>query len=209
MPCNRAEATFLVGIAIFLVGTACLIAVEVQSVFPARREQKFQEINCTVVSGDMKATAKCSNNKQSDQSYPCLRVYVMCGNDLQSDGELQPEKPRLLSKDFHSLHKQCTYEPEQCMQKDQPRPHLLRSFQSGNPIGAPLRCFYNPKDPHEIINQKTSQESYNKHVITSMAWPLGIVVFGIVVVVTAGCFLSAFRSRNGYERIAHENAGLV
>ena len=100
---------------------------------------------------------------------------------------------------------QCTYEPEECMKKTEAKPHLLTSFQSGNPIGTPLQCYYNPKDPDQIVRQKASKESYNKLVLTTMAWPLGIVVLGIVVVVSAGCFATFRRGRNGYERIADEN----
>lgn len=95
------------------------------------------------------------------------------------------------------------------MQRNQPKPHLLRLFQSGNPIGATVHCFYNPDDPRQVIAQKTSVKSYNKLVFTSMAWPLGIVVSGMVVVVTAGCVVSALRSRKGYEKIADFNTRLV
>ncbi|KAK2567563.1 Calcium-activated potassium channel subunit beta-3 [Acropora cervicornis] len=208
MLCNKAEGIFLLGIAIFLVGTVCLIAVEVCNVYPARQEQAFQAINCTIVDGNMEASEKCSNSKNGE-SYPCLRIHVACGKELKSDGKLQHKTPRLLSKDFHSLQLQCTYTPEQCMQRNQPKPHLLRLFQSGNPIGATVHCFYNPEDPRQVIAQKTSVKSYNKLVLKSMAWPLGIVVSGMVVVVTAGCVVSALRSRKGYEKIADFNTRLV
>ena len=87
------------------------------------------------------------------------------------------------------------------MDKTEATPHLLQSFQSGNPIGSPLQCYYNPKDPDQIVRQKASEESCNKLVLTNMAWPLGIVVLGIVVIVTAGCLVSYKRRRNGYERM--------
>ena len=90
------------------------------------------------------------------------------------------------------------------MKKTEAKPHLLQSFQSGNPIGTPLLCYYNPKDPDQIVRQKASKESYNKLVLTHMAWPLGIVVLGILLVLLAGCFVSSWRSRNGYERITDE-----
>mgnify|MGYP000017113487 FL=1 len=108
MLCNKAEGIFLLGIAIFLVGTVCLIAVEVSNVYPARQEQAFQAINCTIVDGNMEASEKCSNSKNGE-SYPCLRIRVACGKALKSDGKLQRKTPRLLSKDFHSLQQQvCT-----------------------------------------------------------------------------------------------------
>jgi len=108
MLCNKAEGIFLLGIAIFLVGTVCLIAVEVCNVYPARQEQAFQAINCTIVDGNMEASEKCSNSKNGE-SYPCLRIHVACGKELKSDGKLQHKTPRLLSKDFHSLQLQvCT-----------------------------------------------------------------------------------------------------
>jgi len=87
------------------------------------------------------------------------------------------------------------------MDKTKTKPHLLQSFQRGNPIGSPLQCYYNPKDPDQIVRQKTSKESYNKLVLNTMAWPLGIIVLGIVVIVTAGCLVSNVRRRGGYERI--------
>lgn len=117
---NKAEGIFLLGIPIFLVGTVCLIAVEVCNVYPARQEQAFQAINCTIVEyGNMEAKEKCSNS-ENGESYPCLRIHVACGKKLKSDGKLQRKTRRLLSKDFHSLQQQCTYIPEQCMQRNQP-----------------------------------------------------------------------------------------
>ena len=110
MRCSKVEVTFLAGIGIFLVGTACLMAVEVHNVYPAREEQKFEEINCTIASGNLDATAKCSHNRRDDTSYPCLRIYVLCGKDSGDNGLLLNEKrkPRLLSKDFYSLDKQVS-----------------------------------------------------------------------------------------------------
>ena len=64
----------MAGIGIFLVGAACLVVVEVHNLWPAREEQKFKEINCTIATGDMDAKQKC--RKHDDKSYPCLRVYV-------------------------------------------------------------------------------------------------------------------------------------
>lgn len=108
MRCSKVEAAVLAGVGVFLVGTACLIAVDMHYVIPAQEEQKFKEINCTIASGNMNAKAKCSNNKNDDHetSYPCLRIYVLCGHQEKSNGLLQNEKPRLLSKDFHGLDKQ-------------------------------------------------------------------------------------------------------
>ena len=91
------------------------------------------------------------------------------------------------------------------MDQNEAKPYLLQSFQSGNPIGARIQCYYNPKDPNEIVRHKSSKEDYNKLVLNSMAWSLGIVVLGIVVIVTAGCVVSCMRSREGYERIADQN----
>ena len=107
---TKAEATFVAGIGIFLVGTASLIAVVVSNVFPARQEQTFKEINCTISSGNMDAKGKCSDNKQDDTKYPCLRVYVLCGNNASSNGLLRSKKPRLLSKDYYSLDKQVDHD---------------------------------------------------------------------------------------------------
>lgn len=105
---NKAEGIFLLGIPIFLVGTVCLIAVEVCNVYPARQEQAFQAINCTIVDGNMEAKEKCSNS-ENGESYPCLRIHVACGKKLKSDGKLQRKTRRLLSKVFHSLQQQvCT-----------------------------------------------------------------------------------------------------
>ena len=110
MRCTKVEATFVAGIGIFLVGAACLIAVEVSNVFPAREEQTFKEINCTIASGNMDAKGKCSDNKQDDTKYPCLRIYVLCGNSASSNVLLRSEKPRLLSKDYYSLEKQVYHD---------------------------------------------------------------------------------------------------
>ena len=106
MRCSKGELTILAGIGIFLVGAACLVVVEVHNLWPAREEQKFKEINCIIATGDMDAKEKC--RKGDDKSYPCLRIYVLCGNESNSDGLLQSKKakPRLLSKDFYNLHQQ-------------------------------------------------------------------------------------------------------
>lgn len=156
----------------------------------------------------MDAKAKCLPNKHNGNTYPCLRVYVLCGGEANSDGLSQSKEPRLLSKDFHNLDQQCTYEPEKCMNQNEAKPHLLQSFQRGNPIGAPILCYYDPKDPNQIVRHKTSKEDYNKLVLTSMAWSLSIVVLGIVIIVTAGCVVSYSRSREGYERIADQNSNV-
>ena len=105
MRCSKGEATIFVGIGIFLVGAACLVVVEVHNILPAHEEQKFKEISCTIATGDMEAKEKCQ--KRDDKSYPCLRIYVLCGNESKNDLlQGKKAKPRLLSKDFYNLHQQ-------------------------------------------------------------------------------------------------------
>ena len=104
MRCTKLELTVLLGVGIFLIGTTCLIVITVQKVFPAREEQDLKAINCTITSGNMIAKAKCQHKTQDDSSYPCLRVYVVCGKDAKKP--LKNAQPRLLLKDFHSLKKQ-------------------------------------------------------------------------------------------------------
>lgn len=110
MKCLKTEAAFLAGIGVFLVGTACLIAVEVHNIYPAREEQKFEEINCTLESCNMDASAKCSKHKHDNKEFSCLRVYVVCGSKAESNDSnmlLQTaHKRRLLTRNYHSLHKQ-------------------------------------------------------------------------------------------------------
>lgn len=110
MKCLKTEAAFLAGIGVFLVGTACLIAVEVHNIYPAREEQKFEEINCTLESCNMDASAKCSKHKHDNKEFSCLRVYVVCGSKAESNDSnmlLQTaHKRRLLARNYHSLHKQ-------------------------------------------------------------------------------------------------------
>ena len=78
MRCAKSELIVLLGVGMFLAGSISLITITMQKIFPAREEQTFKEINCTIVSGDMNATTKCSNKNQ-EGSYPCLRIYVLCG----------------------------------------------------------------------------------------------------------------------------------
>ena len=106
MRCAKSELTVLLGVGIFLAGSISLITITTQKIFPAREEQTFKEINCTIVSGDMNATTKCSNKNQ-EGSYPCLRIYVLCGKDkIKENPSLESTQPRLLKKDFYSLQKQ-------------------------------------------------------------------------------------------------------
>lgn len=106
MRCAKLELTVLLGVGIFLAGSISLITITMQKIFPAREEQTFKEINCTIVSGDMNATTKCSNKNQ-EGSYPCLRIYVLCGKDkIKENPSLESTQPRLLRKDFYSLQKQ-------------------------------------------------------------------------------------------------------
>lgn len=111
MKCSKTEAAFLAGIGVFLVGMACLIAVEVHSIYPAREEQKFEEINCTIESCNMDASAKCSKNKRDNKEFSCLRVYVVCESKAESNDsnillQTARQKHRLLARNYHSLHKQ-------------------------------------------------------------------------------------------------------
>lgn len=86
------------------------------------------------------------------------------------------------------------------MDKPRAKPHLLQLFQNGNHIGTSVECYYNPKDPDQVILEKASQESYNKMVLDKVVWPLALVILGVVVIATAGCYFSS-RSRYTYERI--------
>lgn len=205
MKCLKTEAAFLAGIGVFLVGTACLIAVEVHNIYPAREEQKFEEINCTLESCNMDASAKCSKHKHDNKEFSCLRVYVVCGSKAESNDSnmlLQTaHKRRLLTRNYHSLHKQCTYEPEECREKQEAEHKLLKSAECGNPTRESLTCYYNPKDPDEILHQKASTESYNRLVLQNMAWATGIVVLGLAVVIATGCFISSYHRRYSYQRI--------
>ncbi|KAL9952302.1 hypothetical protein ACROYT_G039538 [Oculina patagonica] len=207
MRCTKLEVTVLLGVGIFLIGASCLVAITVQKVFPAREEQGLKAINCTIASGNMDVKAKCQDKRQDDSSYPCLRVYVVCGRDMKKNSSLQSVKPRLVLKDFHSLKQQCTYEPEECNDKTEENSKLLQSFQKGNPIGSPLQCFYNPKDPDQVVRQKASKESYNKMVLNNVVWPLGVILLAVVITVVAACFFST-RRQNGYERLEGSTTSL-
>ena len=106
MRCTKFEVTILLGVGIFLIGTISLIAVTVHKVFPAREEQSLKAINCTITSGNMEAKTKCQHKKHDDSTYPCLRVYVLCGKDARRNDSLAKVQPQLLLRDFHSLRKQ-------------------------------------------------------------------------------------------------------
>ena len=56
----------------------------------------------------MEMKVKCSHNKHDDTSYPCLRIYVLCGNETKRTGLFEDARPHLLRKDFHSLHEKVT-----------------------------------------------------------------------------------------------------
>lgn len=199
MHCAKSELTVLLGVGIFLAGSISLIAITMQRIFPAREEQTFKEINCTIVSGDMNTKTKCSNKNQ-DARYPCLRIYVLCGKDeIQENPSLEGAQPRLLRKDFYSLHQQCTLPPEQCSDKSNRHP-LEKLFHTGNPVGSKLHCFYNPNDPEQIVNQKDSKESYNKMVLNNVVWPLAVILLAVIIIAGAACFL-ATRPQAGYEKL--------
>ena len=106
MRCTKLEVTILFGVGIFLIGAVSLVAVTVRKVFPAREEQSLKVINCTIASGNMEAKAKCQHETRDDSTYPCLRVYVLCGKDAKRNDSLAKVQPQLLRKDFHSLQKQ-------------------------------------------------------------------------------------------------------
>jgi len=109
MRCTKLEVTILLGVGIFLIGTISLVAITVHKVFPAREEQSLKAINCTIISGNMEARAKCQHKARDHSTYPCLRVYVLCGADANRNVSLAKVQPQLLRKDFHSLQKQvCT-----------------------------------------------------------------------------------------------------
>lgn len=106
MRCTKFEVTIFLGVGIFLIGAICLVALTVQKVFPAREEQSLKAINCTIASGNMNAKETCQHKKRDDSTYPCLRVYVLCGKDAKKNGSMARVQPLLLLKDFHSLQKQ-------------------------------------------------------------------------------------------------------
>ena len=56
----------------------------------------------------MEMKVKCSHNKHDDTSYPCLRVYVLCGNETKRSGLFEDERPHLLRRDFYSIHEKVT-----------------------------------------------------------------------------------------------------
>lgn len=202
MRCTKLEVTILFGVGVFLIGTVSLVAVTVHNVFPAREEQNLKAINCTIASANMQAKAKCQHKTRDDSSYRCLRVYVLCGKDAKRNDSLARVQPKLLRKDFHSLQKQCTYEPEECHDETEKDSKLLVSFQSqnSNPIGSSLQCFYNPKDPDQVVRKKASKESYNKMVLTNVVWPLAVILLAVVIVSVAACLFPS-RRQNGYEKL--------
>ena len=118
MRCTKLEVTILLGVGVFLIGTISLVTVTVRKVFPAREEQSLKAINCTIASGNMESKAKCQRKARDDSTYPCLRVYVLCGKDAKRNDSLAKMQPQLLRKDFHSLQKQvCTYLFSLCLRK--------------------------------------------------------------------------------------------
>lgn len=106
MGCTKFEVTILLGVGIFFIGTISLIAVTVHKVFPAREEQSLKAINCTIVSGNMEAKVECQHKTHDDSTYPCLRVYVLCGKDAKKNSSFAKVQPQLLRKDYQSLKKQ-------------------------------------------------------------------------------------------------------
>lgn len=190
MPRSKFQVTALLGVGIFLVGVVCFVAVTLHFVFPARAEQSLKAINCTITSGDMEMKVKCSHNKHDDTSYPCLRIYVLCGNETKRTGLFEDARPHLLRKDFHSLHEKCSFEPDDCKDKLEVRPDL--------PIGSTLRCYYNPEDTHQVVRLKASEDSYKKVLVRHVVWPLAIVMLGIFIIATATWYFFS-RSKDSYE----------
>lgn len=54
----------------------------------------------------MGAKVKCQHKTHDDSTYPCLRVYVLCGKDAKKNNSFAKVQPQLLRKDFQSLKKQ-------------------------------------------------------------------------------------------------------
>lgn len=97
---------------------------------------------------------------------------------------------------FHIF--QCTYEPEECKDKSDLSQHI--QSQRDNPIGLMMKCYYNPKDPSQIVRSKVSNDNYDNLVFGHVLWPLAIILMGVVVLAIAGCYFS-LRFRNKYERL--------
>lgn len=197
------ELTALLGVGLFLIGTICLVTVVIHSVFPAFEEQNLREINCTIASSNLDRKVKCAHSKRNLTCYPCLRIFVLCGKgldhvDVKTNDSLERRHPVLLLKDIHSLDEQCTYEPEECKDKSDLSQHI--QSQRDNPIGLMMKCYYNPKDPSQIVRSKVSNDNYDNLVFGHVLWPLTIILMGVVVLAIAGCYFS-LRFRNKYERL--------
>ncbi|KAK2567364.1 hypothetical protein P5673_008162 [Acropora cervicornis] len=200
MPLSKFQATTLLGVAVFLVGVACFVAAALHRVFPARAEQNLKAINCTITSGDMEMKVKCSHNKHGDTSYPCLRVYVLCGNETKRSGLFEDERPRLLRRDFYSIHEKCSFQPDECKDNTEVRPNLA--------IGSTLQCFFNPEDTHQIVRIKASTESYNELLVSQVVWPLAIMMLGIVIIAAASCYYFS-RNVNRYEELPGKSSATL
>ena len=89
---------------------------------------------------------------------------------------------------------QCTFEPDDCVDitGHGVKPRLSH--------GSPLKCYYNPKNPDQVVRGKASKESYNKLVLQNVVWPLAIVLLGVAVIATTTCYYSS-PSRYGYEKL--------
>jgi len=75
---------------------------------------------------------------------------------------------------------------------------VLFQSQHSKPIGSSLQCFYNPRDPDQVVRKKASKESYNKMVLNNVVWPLAVILLAVVITSAAACFFSS-RRQNGYE----------
>ena len=79
---------------------------------------------------------------------------------------------------------------------------LSQDFQSQRdiPVGLAVECYYNSKDPSQIVLHKVYKDGYNNLVLKQVLWPLAIAMMGVVALVTAGCHFSS-RYENKYERL--------
>ena len=109
MACNRFELTVFLGAGIFLVGVICFVAVTVNTVLPAKEEQNLKEINCTVAYSEINGNAKCHRGKQDNAVYPCLKIYVICGEEAKTSRLTEIAghgHATMLHKNLRSVHHQ-------------------------------------------------------------------------------------------------------
>ena len=85
---------------------------------------------------------------------------------------------------------QCSYEPDTpCSESSAENERDVQRFQSEfGEMGKNYSCLYNPEDSREVIITRAAS---TPHILLMMVWPSLLLVFSVVIIVAAHCYVGA------------------